>query len=135
MASAVTIGARIRTLQNYTAPPDPSHNTANIATAPGADTRLSNNVAHDAGTIVLGSDGSARVEGVPKVVWDFAISGYALLPRWLAHRTGQRVDAAVLDAVRDLVGRVASLISLMAQADAVLVAALSDPLFRSDLGM
>lgn len=135
MARAAVLGARIRALQTFAAPPDPAHNTATVATAPGAETKLAAGIAHDDGVIILGNDGSARIEGVPGVVWGFAVSGYALLPRWLAHRKGQKVDAALLDAVRDLVARVAQLIALMADADAVLSDALSDTLDRADLGL
>lgn len=135
LARAVTLGARIRALQTFAAPADAAHNTATVATAPGAATKLASGIAHDAGAITLGSDGTARVEGVHVAVWDFNVSGYALLPRWLAHRKGQRVDAALLDAVRDLVARIGQLIALMTDADAVLVDALIDTLGRHDLAL
>jgi len=135
MARAAALGARIRALQTFAASPDPAHNTTTVATAPGAETKLAAGISYDAGVITLGNDGSARIEGVPRAVWDFAVSGYALLPRWLAHRKGQKVDAALLDAVRDLVARIAQLITLMADADAVLADALSNALSRADLGL
>ncbi len=135
MARAAALGGRIRALQTFAAPPHPAHGTATIATAPGPETRLASGVTYDAGAITLGGDGTARVEGVPRAVWDFAVSGYALLPRWLAHRRGQRVDAATLDAVRDLVARIGHLVALITEADAVLADALSDPLSRTDLAL
>lgn len=135
MARAAALGARFRALQTFDSPADPAHNTAIVATAPGAATLLASGISRDAGAIVLGSDGSARVEGVSTAVWDFTISGYAILPRWLAHRRGQKVDAAMLDAVRDLVARVGQLIALMTEADDILVNALSDSLSRSDFAI
>lgn len=135
MARAANLGARIRSLQTFAAPPGPAHDLATVATAPGAETKLAGGVAHDAGAITLGSDGTTRVEGVPTAVWDFAVSGYALLPRWLAYRKGQRVDAAMLDAVRDLVARIGHLVTLVTDADAVLIDALSNPLNRADFAL
>ena len=135
MASAAELGARIRALQTFAALPDPAYNTAMITTAPSASTELANNVAYDAGAIILGSDGTARVDGVPKAVWDFAVSGYALLPRWLAHRRRKKVDAAMLDAVRDIVARIGQLIALMTDADTILASALIDPLTRDDFAL
>jgi hypothetical protein len=135
MARAAALGARIRTLQTFAGPADPAYDTAIIATAPSAATTLAGSIEHGAGAIILGSDGTARVEGVPIAVWEFAVSGYALLQRWLLHRRGQRVDAAMLDAVRDLVARIGNLIALMADADAVLVDALGNSLSRADFGL
>ena len=135
MARAAALGARFRAVQTFAAPADPAHNTAIVATAPGAATLLANGIVRDDGAIILGSDGSARVEGVPVAVWEFAISGYAVLPRWLAHRRGQKVDAGMLDAVRDLVARIGHLIALMTEADAILADALNDSLSRTDLAL
>ena len=135
MARAAALGASIRTLQTFASPADPAHDTAAIVTAPSPTTTLAGSIDYDAGAIILGSDGTARVEGVPIAVWEFAVSGYALLPRWLGHRRGQPVDGAMLNAVRDLVARIGHLIALMADADAVLVDALKDTLTRADLGL
>ena len=135
MARAAELGARIRALQTFASPAAPAHDTASIAPAPSVTTELTGNVAHDAGAITLGSDGTARVDGVPEAVWDFAVSGYALLPRWLAHRRRQKVDAAMLDAVRDLVARTGHLIALMTEADSILASALGDSLSRTDFAL
>ena len=135
MAQAAALGAQIRALQTFAAPPDPAYDTATVATAPGAETKIAAGIARDAGAIVLGSDGTARVEGVPAAVWDFAVSGYALLPRWLAHRKGQKVDAAMLDAVRDLVARIGHLVVLITDADTLLANALTDSLSRTDFAL
>ena len=52
------------------------------------------------------------------------MSGYRLLPRWLAARAGMKVDAALTRDIRDLVGRIGELIDLFARADSLLVEAL-----------
>ncbi len=135
MTRAAALGARIRAIETFAARPEPACDTARIATAPGPMTELAGDIEHEAGAIVLGSDGTARVENVPVSVWDFAVSGCALLPRWLKHRRGQRVDAEMLDAIRDLVARIAHLSTLIAGADSILSDALEDPLTRSDFGL
>ena len=135
MAKAIELGARFRALQTFASPANLIHNCAVIATAPGAVTTLANDIAYVGGAIILGSDGTARVEGIPATIWDFSVSGYALLPRWLDHRKGQRVDAAMLDAIRDLVARIGHLIALMTEADAILISALVNPLTRTDFAL
>lgn len=66
-------------------------------------------------------------------VWDFAVSGYAVLPRWLRHREGEVCDFALVSAVLDVCARIAALLDLMARADPVLAAAIADPLTSEDL--
>ena len=72
---------------------------------------------------------------MPRAVWDFAVSGYRVLPRWLAARVGQPVDLTLVAAVRDLIARIAELLALFDRADAVLVDTLADTLGRDELGL
>ena len=60
-------------------------------------------------------------------MWNFSVSGYRLLFRWLDARRGLPVDNALVTALRDLVGRIAELIDLFDRADQVLVRALAHP--------
>jgi len=62
------------------------------------------------------------------------VSGYRLLPRWIAAREGQPVDAALIAALRDVTGRIAELIHRFNEADLVLAQALTDTLSREELG-
>lgn len=80
-------------------------------------------------------DGSGRVSGIPKAVWDFAVSGYRVLPRWLAARAGIIVDNAFVLEFRDITGRINQLIHLFDEADLVLQDALNHTLTRRELGL
>jgi hypothetical protein len=68
-------------------------------------------------------------------VWNFSVSGYRILPRWLEDRIGLTVDAAFVRELRDICGRIAELIDLFAEADIVLRATLPDTLIREALGL
>ena len=72
---------------------------------------------------------------VPRAVWDFAVSGYRVLPRWLAAREGAKVDGAFTREVRDIVGRIGELIDLFGRADSLLTSAVDSPLSSVALGM
>lgn len=87
------------------------------------------------GEIILCADGSGRVTGIPAAVWSFAVSGYRVLPRWLAARAGLPVDKALDDQVHDLVARIAELLDLFARADDVLAETLAHTLTRAELGL
>jgi hypothetical protein len=87
------------------------------------------------GGLSLCADGSGRVTGLPLPVWNFAVSGYRLVPRWLEARIGLDADLALVTELRDICGRVAELIDLFAEADNVLEATLHEPLSRDALGL
>lgn len=71
---------------------------------------------------------------VQQEVWDFAVSGYRVLPRWLEGRAGLAADLALVTELRDICGRIAELIDLFAQADMVLDHVLHKPLSCDALG-
>lgn len=85
------------------------------------------------GSLDLCADGSGRVTGLPQNVWNFAVSGYRVLPRWLEARVSLPADHAFVREFRDVCGRIAELIELFGQADKVLDAALGDSLSREAL--
>ena len=87
------------------------------------------------GGITLCADGSGRMEGLPEVVWRFAVSGYRLLPRWIEARAGQPADLNLVRELRDVASRIAALIDLFAEADTVLKATLAETLTREALGL
>ena len=67
----------------------------------------------------------ARVGRQRWTVWNFSVSGYRLLYRWLDARKGlARRSSRLITALRDLVGRIAELIDLFARADQLLERAL-----------
>ncbi|MBV8594238.1 MAG: hypothetical protein JOZ27_08065, partial [Caulobacteraceae bacterium] len=86
------------------------------------------------GNVALCADGTGRFGPIPKPVWEFEVSGYRVLPRWLAAREGIAVDANLTREVRDLVGRIGELLDLFARADSLLDQAIHAPLSRAALG-
>ena len=72
------------------------------------------------GEISLCGDGSGRIIGLPHAVWDFSVSGYRVLPRWLEARVGLPADLGLVRELRDICGRIAELIDLFAEADIAL---------------
>ncbi len=63
-----------------------------------------------------------------------AVSGYRVLPRWLAGREGLRIEATFIPEFRDVAARIAELIDLFAAADSLLERTLDQPLSRAALG-
>jgi hypothetical protein len=135
---AAAIGKQIREVETFACPPAPAYLTSKIARVettprgPLADIRPSD---WDEGEIALCDDGSGRASGIPKPVWDFAVSGYRVLPRWLAGRAGIMVDNAFVLEFRDITGRINELIHLFDEADLVLQDALNHTLTRRELGL
>ena len=128
------VGARIRTLQTFAA--DPAERffrgriegrvagpVLDVPTLRRAFTRQG-----DEGTLVLTAAGDMRVAGISVRVWDFAVSGYPVLYRWLRARRGQALNAAMHRSILGLVARIDQLLSLFDEADALLAAALQNPL-------
>ena len=68
-------------------------------------------------------------------MWNFSVSGYRLVPRWLEARVGLPADLALVRELRDICGRIAELIDLFAEADIVLEATLHETLTREALGL
>jgi hypothetical protein len=68
--------------------------------------------------------------GVTQAVWDFSVSGYRILPRWLEARIGLPADLSFVRELRDICGRLAELIDLFAEADIVLEAMLRETMSR-----
>jgi len=78
---------------------------------------------------------AGQIEGLPPALWDFKVSGYPVLRRWLEGRAGQVVDLALFEALRDVCARIAEQIDLSAQADTILGDALAATLNRDALGL
>jgi predicted helicase len=135
-ARAAELGARIRRVETF----DPSLVLAalgdpafvRLTTAPSAGAVLKA-AQPDGDKLVLCADGSGSVAGAPKQLWDFEVSGYRVLVRWLEGREGEPMDLALFDAFRDVCARIAELIQLSKQADKILEEALNSTLNRDVL--
>lgn len=125
------LGSQIRAVQTFAQAPaalgDPTFVQLITAPNPGATLDAGE---PDGACLILCADGSGRVEGLPAALWDFEVSGYPVLRRWLEGREGQAVDLALFDAFRDICGRIADLVDLFEEADNLLVEALNAPLTR-----
>lgn len=132
-ARAVAVGRDIRAVETFARAPAALDAASQLVTPPSAGPLVA--VDLDDGRLVLRDDGTGVLAGIAPAVWEFAVSGYRLLPRWLAAREGQPVDLTLVTAARDIIARIAELLGLFADADAVLVDALADTLGRDALGV
>jgi hypothetical protein len=135
---AAAIGKQIREVETLAGPPRPQFLTDKIArveTAPHGPLAEIGPVSWDEGELILCENGSGRVSGLPAAVWQFSVSGYPVLPRWLAARKGIEVTHDFLNEFRDLTGRINELIHLFDEADIVLQKAVNHSLTRERLGL
>ena len=133
---AVAIGGHIRALETFARPADAQFRPpafCRLATQPGAASTVGT-VAYDEGSITLCEDDTGRFTGIPQPVWDFAVSGYRVLPRWIDGRKGLPADLALVRDLRDVAARIVELIHRFDEADLVLTATLADTLTRAELG-
>lgn len=79
------------------------------------------------GTRVLWS-GGAGWSDVPDEVWDYTVGGFPVLRKWLSYRVTEGLAAADRETFRLICRRIAALIVLTADADAVFAAAVSSTL-------
>lgn len=133
---AAAIGAEIRAVETFARKPRDAFLTPALARQESdASGVVADSIDLKDGSIILCADGSGRLSGIPEAIWQFAVSGYRLLPRWLAARAGQPVDRAFIKQVRDIAGRIAELIDLFDRADIVLEEALKETKTRTELGL
>jgi len=142
---AARTGARIRALQGMDAVPAQGFRSARLsrrATGPALDVPAPRRAfagADGIGTVALLPDRSLCLSTVPERVWDFAVSGYPVLHRWLRARNGEPLTGAsgarLLRSALDVAWRIEELLYCYDQADSVLVRALDAPLTRADFGL
>ena len=131
---AAAIGAAIREVETFAREPEAKFLPAGFARLETVPTGPL--AAHEGdGALLLCADGSGRMTGIPARVWDFAVSGYRVLPRWLAAREGVEIDDAFRKELVDIAGRINELIQRFDEADLVLEQALNHSLTRDDLGL
>ncbi len=131
--AAARLGAEIRAVETFARAPGEACLTG-MARAETAPTGPLGVVEWRDGEIRLCADGSGRIGAIPRPVWDFAVSGYRLLPRWLDGRKGMVIGPNFIPELRDVAARIAELIDLFAAADSLLARTLDNPLSRAALG-
>jgi predicted helicase len=132
---AVRIGRQIRALENFTRQPGATYRQPDFVRVVTKPRGAVAPVEYADGAITLCGDGTGRITGLPQAVWNFSVSGYRLVPRWLEARVGLPADLALVRELRDICGRIAELIDLFAEADIVLKATLQETLSREGLGL
>jgi predicted helicase len=132
---AAAIGAAIRAVETFARLPAAEFLTPQMAKIETTPVGLLDPSDFEGGTLTLSTDGSGRVTGIPEPIWSFAVSGYRLLPRWLAARRGHPVNWELINSFRDIVGRIAELIHHFGEADLVLADALQHSLTSDELGL
>ncbi len=81
------------------------------------------------GTSVLWDAGAGQGwRDVPAAVWDFSVSGYQALPKYLSYRVGQPLTGAERQKVFHLCRRIAAILALQPACDAAHAAAVQGPL-------
>lgn len=130
--NAARIGAEIRAIETFARQPAAQPATfCRLASQPSGEVAA---VDYQDGAIALCADGSGQITGIPLEVWDFAISGYRLLPRWIEGRIGLPANLALIREFRDVAARIAELIHHFDETDLVLEATLANSLTREELG-
>jgi hypothetical protein len=132
---AASIGARIRELETFAAPPAAEFLSGQLASVQTTPHGKLGAVEWDEGSITLCENGSGEVNGILATTWDFSVSGYRVLPRWLSAREGMKVDHAFIQEFRDINGRINELIHRFDEADLVLNEAVNHSLTLAQLGL
>jgi hypothetical protein len=135
---AAAIGKLIREVETFARPPEAQFLTpavARIEETPHGPLADIGPESWSEGDLILCENGSGKVSGIPRSVWEFSVSGYPVLPRWLAARKGIGVDAGFIHDFRDITGRINELIHRFDEADIVLAEALNHSLTRDQLGL
>jgi SAM-dependent methyltransferase len=87
------------------------------------------------GDIRLQADGPRMLSNVSDRAWQFEVSGYRVLYRWLHARNGEALDAALQRTILDLAWRIEELLHWFDAADPLLAEALARPMAAGELGL
>jgi hypothetical protein len=137
----VNIGKRIRELQTFADSAGPEFRNARLAgNASGTvidvpTPRLAFAAEAGLGEVALLSDRSLRISVVSEAIWNFRVSGYPVLYRWLRARNGEPINAALQRGILDTVWRIEELLHLFGQADGLLSETLQATLTRAQVGL
>jgi predicted helicase len=132
---AVRVGRKIRAAETFEGTPTAAEQEAGFVNLANQPRGTLAPVEYTDGSITLCGDGTGKIAGLPQCVWDFSVSGYRVLPRWLEARVGLPADLVLVQEMREICGRIAALIDLFDKADIVLEATLKETLTREALGL
>jgi len=138
---AARIGTRLRALQTFAQAPQRDFRKARlVGTSAGRVLEVptpQRAFSAEAGTgeISLLSDRSLRLANVSEGAWEFSVSDYRVLYRWLRARNGVAIDAALQREILDIAGRIEEILHLYGEADELLAAALEASLTRRQLDL
>jgi hypothetical protein len=132
--SAVRVGREIRAVETFGREPAAAYRRSDFVRVITEPCGVMVPVEHADDEISLCGDGSGRIIGLPHDVWEFSVSSYRVLPRWLDARVGLPADFGLVRELRAICGRIAELIDLFAEADTVLETTLHETLTREALG-
>lgn len=140
--AAAKLGSRLRKLETFTSAPAEKFRWARLEGRPASTLAVparsrafstDQGAGESAGRIALVEDRSFVISGVSEAAWNFNVSGYPVLHRWLKARTGQRVDASLQREILDIVARVEELLHRFREADNLLELAVEMSLSTSQL--
>lgn len=140
--AAGRLGKRIRELETFASDPAEDFRWARLDGEPastlGVPTRsqafrANQGPGETAGRVALVEDRSFVISGVSEAAWNFSVSGYPVLHRWLRARTGQRVDAALQREILDVAARIEELLHRFREADPLLEQAIRQALSSDQL--
>ena len=138
---AARIGARIRSLQTFAEPPAEEfrrarligHASGLVLDVPTPQRAFAGD--GDTGYVALLADRSLRIANVSERTWQFSVSGYQVLYRWLRARNGDEITAVLQRNILDAVGRIDESLHLFDEADRVLGEAVEASLTRAQIGL
>ena len=131
---AVEIGLEIRAVESFARKPAAAYRPKAFCRIAREPTGPVVAVTYRDGAISLCEDESGLITGIPQAVWDFSVSGYYVLRRWIDGRKGLPANLVLMREFRDVAARIAELIHWFDAADLVLNDTLAHTLTREELG-
>ena len=131
---AVEIGREIRAVESFAREPAAAYRPPAFCRIASEPTGPVAAVTYRDGAIAMCEDGSGQITGIPPAVWDFSVSGYYVLRRWIDGRKALPANLALMREFRDVAARIAELIHWFDSADLVLNDTLAHTLTRAELG-
>lgn len=131
---AAAIGAEIRALEGFAREPLAEFRLKDFCRLRSeASGKVALHESED-GNWYFCEDGTGKFDGLPAAVWEFSVSGYRVLKRWVEARKGLP-GPEYWPQFRDVAARIHELLHWFDEADLVLERVLEDTLTRDELGL